>query len=50
MQEKQGCTSCKRKKFELNQSEKNLAWIAVGLIFFSIYGIVSLINDIISLF
>ena len=50
MEQKQGCSSCKRKKFELTESEKTLSIIAAVIIFLSIYGIVSLVNDIISIF
>jgi hypothetical protein len=52
-EKKKGCSSCGKKKFpefEFSKKEKVGAIIAVSIIFFAFYGMVSLVKDIISIF
>jgi hypothetical protein len=52
-QEKKGCSSCNKKKsvdMEFSSREKTYAAIAVAIVFFTFYGMVALVKDIISLF
>ncbi|MEY4572289.1 MAG: hypothetical protein RLZ10_1515 [Bacteroidota bacterium] len=52
-EKKKGCSSCGNKKFpalEFTKKEKAAAIIAVVIVFFTFYGMVSLVKDIISIF
>jgi len=51
-QVKKGCSSCNKKKtvgMEFSTREKTYDAIAVVIVFFTFYGMVSLVKDIISL-
>ena len=51
--EKKGCSSCNKKKpvdMEFSPREKAYAAVAVVIVFFTFYGMVSLVKDIISIF
>lgn len=52
MEEKKSCSSCKNKRegFVLSKQEKNYVYASIGIIFFTVYGIIQLVKDIISLF
>lgn len=51
-QGKKGCSSCNKKSngIEFTMREKTYAIIAVVIIFFTFYGMVELVKDIISIF
>jgi hypothetical protein len=50
MEKIKGCTSCKEKELKFSSYEKKMIWIGFIMIFTSIYGLVSIIKDIISIF
>lgn len=50
--EKKGCNSCGKSKrgLEFSKTEKIYGAVAVVIVFFTVYGIIELVRDIISLF
>ena len=50
--EKKGCSRCGKNggTFEFSRKEKIYAGIAVAIVFFSVYGVIEFVKDIISLF
>jgi hypothetical protein len=50
--EKKGCSSCNKnsKGFEFGTREKIYSGIAIIIVFFTFYGMIELVKDIISLF
>jgi hypothetical protein len=51
-QEKKGCSRCSKNEggFEFTAKEKIYSGIAVVIVFFTFYGIIELVKDIISIF
>jgi cell division protein FtsL len=50
MEKTPGCSSCKNKDVKFSSYEKKMIWVALVMMVMSIYGIVSMVKDIISLF